>query len=433
MKCHNSNCPLQKHKNLEIILWRRKTSTKMDAILKFSFIFWLINQIVGQNSTCDYSNKYFWITGYKTTNSSYYKCNLDTRQSDYDEKLIIIDGQHKTEYTDADVKWIGNYKDDKLKIFSSIFCQKFPNLKVIHIEDAELESIDEDSLLDCQNLDTLTLIGNQIRELSENLLIKNSKLTYLWIEDSQLTTLPEHLFLNQKELIELYLERNQINFLPSNIFHPLVKLEVLYLQNNKIQTINSEWLDNLQNLKWLILNGNQISEISSKCFVSLSKLEILWLYENRIKTLNSDSFDGLQNLLTLGLRVNEISDLPVGVFAPLYNLQGLELDSNKLTIIHSDSFGIHNFLTEVFLENNKINAIDEKFIDNTAVSTLNMINNICSHLRTGIKTEIKSNLKNCFANYQPRPVGSSSLCGRSIMPQGNIFGGAKIKRGSYPW
>jgi Leucine-rich repeat (LRR) protein len=188
---------------------------------------------------------------------------------------------------------------------------------------------------------------------------------------------------------------------------------------------------NLQNLKWLRLDGNQISEIPSKCFTSLKNLEKLWIFENRITILNSDSFDGLQSLQILSLYTNEISDLPVGVFGQLKNLQELSLRNNQLTTIHSDSFGVHIQLTTIRLDNNKINAIDEKFIDNTAVSFLNMTNNICSQTVSKSKEQVRDNLRNCFTNYQPRQVHST--CGRSVIPQGNIIGEAQIKPNSYPW
>jgi len=416
----------------------------------FCAIFWHIGQAVAQNVRCNYSNHYFWTKGYKTTNASYYKCDLDTRQANYGEKLTGIYGQHETGHTDDDVKLIINYKDNKLKTFSSIFCQKFPNLEIIGIHNAEIETIDEDSLSNCKNLDKLFLNENKIQELPEFLLIRNPKLTHLRIQQNQLTTLPENFFLNQKELVLLYLkDKNQINFLPSNIFRPLVKLEVLDLGDNRLESINSELFVNLQNLRWLRLDGNQIAEIPSKCFASLRNLEKLLLDENRIKTLNSDSFDGLQNLQVLNVGNNEISNLPVGVFTPLKNLQELSLSDNKLTTIHSDSFGVHNQLTKVNLEHNKINAIDEKFIDNTAVSSLNVERNICSQLNTGTRSEIKPNLKKCFNNYQPRrqsqlqvihpssplrnQFSNQNMCGKSSTGQGNIIGGSHISRGRFPW
>jgi len=145
---------MEKIINFDFILMKRKSV----QFVIFGVIFWHIGQTEAQNVRCDYKYNYFWITGYKNTIASYYKCNLDTRQANYGEKLTTIDGQHETGHTDADVEWIGNYKNQKLKSFSTIFCQKFPNLEMIQINDAELESIDEDSLSNCKKFEIFVLI-----------------------------------------------------------------------------------------------------------------------------------------------------------------------------------------------------------------------------------------------------------------------------------
>ena len=101
---------------------------------------------------------------------------------------------------------------------------------------------------------------------------------------------------------------------------------------------------------------------------------------------------------------NKIKDLPKNVFAHLINLRQLHLDDNQLTTIHSDSFGIHRNLQDIDFENNKINAIDEQFIDNTAVGgvLIGMEGNICTNEVIDARNIMKEKLNNCFKNYQPR-------------------------------
>ncbi|KAL7013231.1 hypothetical protein ACKWTF_015279 [Chironomus riparius] len=406
----------------------------MKKILKTYLIFLMIYGTKGQTVNCDYQyNNNFWMTSYQIMNDSGYTCSLITRELSFFQKLSRF-RNHKAGHNDADVKWIINYKESKMKTFSSSICHKFPNLEIIDIGGAEMESIDDDALSNCKNLNFLMLNGNEIREVPEYLLTRNSKLIYFWINNNQLTTLPENVFINKKELVELLLNNNQINFIPSSIFRQLVKLVMLNLDNNELQSINPEWFVGLQNLKLLSLNRNQIVEIPSKCFAALKNLEKLFIYGNRIKTLKTDNFGGLQNLQILSLHNNELSDLPVGVFTQLSNLQDLSLNSNKLTIIHSDSFDVYSHLTAVDLEDNKINAIDPKVIDNTAVSALKMTNNSCCQLDTETKKEIKANLKKCFNNYQPRHYqANAESCGKGVKVQGTIIGGIEVKRGMYPW
>lgn len=418
----------------------------LKVLIFFTILVALSAKVKSQTAECSYLYKSFATYGRRPTNETYYSCTLNTKQANYGQRLTTFKGQHLLRQSDANVKHLRIFDGNKLKIFSSIFCQKFPNLEAIFTNETSIEFFDENSLSSCKDLKYLFVEFNRIRGVSENLLTQNSKLLNIWIQSNPLTTLPENLFLNQKELENLDLSKNQINFLPSIIFRPLTKLEILYFYNNKLQSINPEWFVNLQNLRWLGLAGNQILEVPSKCFATLRNLKRLWLYENRIKSLKSDSFDGLQNLQVLNLRNNEISDLPVGVFTQLTNLQELSLFSNNLRIIHSDSFSFHDDLTDIYLGNNKINAIDSKVIDNTAVSNLGMSNNICSQLDTEGRSAIKPNLKRCFDSYQPRkqnqffiqkPVQTLSSnqfsCGRRFTGQGNIIGGARVNRGDFPW
>ncbi|KAL7013189.1 hypothetical protein ACKWTF_015245 [Chironomus riparius] len=403
----------------------------MNEFLIFCILLLLIYETKGQTAKCDYKIQNHF-TFFDKSNANHYTCLLDTTKAQFNVKLTETNGQHTTGYSDADVIAISNNKN-KLKTFSSTFCQKFPNLEIIKISHGEMESIDEDSLLNCQNLKQFWLDYNKVRTLPEKLFIKNSKLIFLRVYADKLAELPENVFQNLIELEDLFLDNNQISYLPNKIFHSLVKLQVLYLNNNLFQTINPEWFVNLLNLKWLSLEGNLILEVPSKCFESLRNLERLWIIQNKIKDLNSDSFDGLENLKILSLYINEISDLPVGVFTKLRNLQRLSLYGNNLTTIHSDSFGIHNQLTAIHLQENLINSVDPKFIDNTAVDYLDMTNNICSQTESKSRSEVENNLRNCFTNYRARPVRIPSTCGRSVMPQGNIIGGTNIKPNSYPW
>jgi len=191
-----------------------------------------------------------------------------------------------------------------------------------------------------------------VKEIPESFFDQNTKLTSLTILwNKNLTTLPENIFKNQKDLVNLNLNYNKINFLPSNIFKTLKNLDTLDLGGNK-----------------------------------LGKLDSIWFKE-------------LQKLTTLGLCCNGISEISEDVFKPLIKLQTLILSLNFLTVLNSNSFGNHNDLTYISVGSNKIDAIDEKIIDNTAVNEFNMDRNICSQNKIKKRDEIKETLKECFTNY----------------------------------
>ena len=167
--------------------------------MKFSIFLILLaislcqNESDAQTATCDYYYQFKWA----------YHCFLNTEQANFNEIITKIEGKHETGQTDYDVTILSPGLGERLKTFSSIFCQKFPNLETIRIIFAETESVDENSLMSCENLKHLNFYGNKIRELPQNLLTMNQKLTEFTISYNELTTMPENFFSNQKQLIKL--------------------------------------------------------------------------------------------------------------------------------------------------------------------------------------------------------------------------------------
>jgi Leucine-rich repeat (LRR) protein len=89
----------------------------------------------------------------------------------------------------------------------------------------------------------------------------------------------------------------------------------------------------------------------------------------------------------------------------------LILDCNQLTTIYSDSFGNIRNLKKFHLSNNKINSIDEEFIENTSIERLEMRGNICSNKNFPYtnKTELKEEFRVCYNNYRPREGSAVSM------------------------
>ncbi|KAL7051765.1 hypothetical protein ACKWTF_004608 [Chironomus riparius] len=269
-------------------------------------------------------------------------------------KSIVGKEIHVPGKSDNDVRMVGIKKIQNLsKLTQSEYpiCQRFPNLKIVHI--VSIESIEDNMLNHCKNLTIADLSNNKIQQVPENFYAENPKLDHLSLEGNKLTTLPENIFINQKELRSLYLIKNQITFLPPNIFKSLISLKDLQISFNKIKILHPEWFVNLQNLRTFFATNN------------------------------------------------EISDLPKDVFSSLESLEYLYLDSNQLTTIHSDSFGHIQKLSWISFNDNKINAIDAKIIENTSADRFEMNANVCAVEFINLKKN-SNKLKKCFENYQPR-------------------------------
>lgn len=343
---------------------------------------------------CNYGDTSF---GY----NNYYACSLDTSSLKYSEIPTSIEGEHSSGKNNNDVKFLKIKNGNKLRNFTSIFCEHFPDLEIIDSKDAQIEFIGPNSLFNCLNLQRMHIKGNKLSELPENLLLTNKKLKIVDFGSCELKSLPEKFFVNQNILEELWLDLNQIKALPSTIFDSLGELRLLSINRNQITSLDSEWFSNLHNLKVLGLDRNRISVLPPGVFKSLANIEHLWLYRNKIQT------------------------------------------------IHSNSFGEHQKLAYLYIHTNRINSVDPKFIEGRKFLLFEFEYNDCADFNTRNNDEIKPMLAKCFENFvqisqsesltDKRPTNMQQnqktqiICGKPMGGYGNILGGAPISKGQFPW
>lgn len=358
----------------------------------------LIQKVNSQSAdqvTCLFKEKQVKIS-LLSVNTSYYTCSLNRKNLTYGTELVSITGQHEDSKTNDDVQYLSIiYFNNFLHTFSSIFCDTFENLKAVELRGLQLQSIDEDSLRNCSQLEYLWLVSNEFTEIPETLLDENKNLKAILIfYNNNLESLPENLLSNQSEVKYLSLHTNQLKELPPGVFAALGKLERLELVSNKIPAINPVWFENLENLKYLSLDNNLITEVPSKSFGSLRNLQSLGIGENKIMTLHSDSFVGLDSLKTLWMWKNQITDLPKDMFKPLKSLEMVTFAYNKLTTIHSDSFGDYPLPRRIFFNRNELVSIDPK----SELTAASIRGNPCN----GDRSDSSKWLENCYKNYKPR-------------------------------
>ena len=195
-----------------------------------------------------------------------------------------------------------------------------------------------------------------IQSVAENSFRNCKNLQHLYLYSNQIAIWPVNIFQKQQKLVELSIHSNNISDLPENIFDPLQNLDDLVLAINPIKNLRNEWFEKLGNMRELRLQDMQIEELPKDVFSSMKKLE----------------------LINLGI--------------------------NKIRVIHADSFGILPNLTTVYISNNQIDAIDEKFIDNTGVQFLDMTYNKCANVYiydlSASRESMRNKLQVCFENYQ---------------------------------
>lgn len=314
-----------------------------------------------QSISCKYDVRrtYAYIYNY-----THYSCEVQIDAWRDFESFSSIEEGHEDEKTDDDVKYLELIADNsKLKEFSSLFCDTFQNLEIMKIEKLKIKSIDDDSLQKCEILKRLVFKLNDIRYFPENFLSENA------------------------QLIDFEFSFNKIKSIPEDAFEMLENLQILNLKNN------------------------QLEYLPDGIFKALSNLQQLCLDENpELDELNPNWFKGLKNIIRLSLNHNNIQYLPEGVFKDLHNLTMLELNQNFLREIHASSFGNRGRLSAVFLNENNIDSIDPKFIQDSAISMLHMVGNHCFAGKIIARDHtMDQSLQRCYRRYKPRKLNYPGL------------------------
>lgn len=289
-----------------------------------------------------------------------YSCKLKILNPNGLNDFTEIKGSHNPGFMDADVVSVNSQEESSTVNIPEIICATFTNLRIISYANNEIEQIGAESFNSCKNVENIILFNNAITEIHELAFSENLKLKNLNLGQNKITILSEKLFENQVSLTSLNLISNSMTDMPNRIFRSLTNLTELDLGRNQLSNLRNDWFKELGSLEKLFLG------------------------------------------------VNNLKDLPVDVFSTLRSLTQINLGSNKLTVIKFSSFGSLSKLSNVNLEENEIDAIDEKFIDNTGVTTLIMSMNICSDRDitdlTPSRTTMKNELRKCFENYEKLTV-----------------------------
>ncbi|XP_070508445.1 leucine-rich repeat-containing protein let-4-like [Chironomus tepperi] len=329
-----------------------------------------------------------------------YTCNI------FNSTELLSVNRHRPGLNDLDVKFLQYKYDGYYEELDGFHCFSFPNLEQLGIIDIKVNKIDGQFLKDCRNLKHVFIASNGLTALPETLFATTISLEKLHIDHNDMESLPELIFSNLRQLRDLQIEYTKISSFPPKIFSSLDSLTFLDLIGNKITSLNPKWFENLQKLDHLHMSNNKIVEIPANAFSSLPKLTYITLARNNIKSLHSNSFQNLKSLKTLYLSNNDITDFPKNVFKSLESLTFLWIGDNKIKTIHSDSFGKHSNLVMSGMANNSIEGIDEKFIDNVALTHVFLGGNVCikEDVKSNDRSVMKEKMKTCFENYRPRVI-----------------------------
>lgn len=234
----------------------------------------------------------------------------------------------------------------------------FPNLDTLvsYLQISQLNASDLVNAKELKRFDASK--SKKLRRLSTGS-FPSLSLKVLYLEENEIERVEDFAFANLTSLKHLSLNDNKLGAVNHTMFAGLVDLWSLYLDRNRIQAIEVGAFDDLKNLLHLSLNGNKINALDIHVFVGPGKLRQLELEYNPFESIDNFLYN-LTTLTEISLEGNHlISDLDLMKFARLPRLRKLNLSG---TAFNLDKYNISaeyssSSLEELFLANNNLTNI----------------------------------------------------------------------------
>ncbi|CAH2083534.1 unnamed protein product [Euphydryas editha] len=245
-----------------------------------------------------------------------------------------------------------------LKLENHTF-SNLPSLYNLILDRSFIEHIPAELFVNTTNLKTLSLEGNKIKYLPNNV-FKSVKLNYLYLDHNNISYLYSDVFLEQSSMTELKLGNNNLKSLPVGLFSHMNHLKVLDLGYNSIGYLNKSIFNGLVSLTKLSLAGNRIEQLDEAIFEFTTSLEVLDLSRNNL-TISKDKniIKFIEPSLTYILDDNEAAPQIISYYSPMKNLEKLrilDLSYNHISIICEDWTKLFS-LTKLDLSYNNISAL----------------------------------------------------------------------------
>ncbi|KAG5887752.1 hypothetical protein JTB14_016104 [Gonioctena quinquepunctata] len=234
---------------------------------------------------------YFLLTESKCTNETHglYCINLIEDENN----LLVFNMANGTMSTES--VFLRNISGD---ISDSSFAA-FPNVTSLDIQfssinNFSLESVTLNSLYLIKNFVFPNLTKDSLKECCRDL-------TILFVADNQELSIENGAFRNMENLHHLTIIGQEISNVSKNFSEGLAELTYLNLERNGIHNIEENAFDDLENLNYLVLNENDITQFEDNTFTSLKNLESLELFGLSLKNLNLSIFRNQRELRYIGI------------------------------------------------------------------------------------------------------------------------------------
>jgi len=254
---------------------------------------------------------------------------------------------------------------------------RFENLRVLHLDDNQIEQVDSKSFVDMGSLNYLSLEGNRISRLADETFQNLHNLKFLNLAFNRLTEVNFDAldYVGSLSFLNLDLSHNKLERLASNKssnYQTNSNIRVVLLNHNSISEIQPGFFDPVNTVvKILDLSHNDLSEVTVDGLGGLRRLKSLDLSSNRIETFMSSTLEESRELLQLNLSHNLLSEIGAGCLHRQHHLQLLDLSHNRLTS-----------LPESLLQKTRVEIFKVSFnaLQEIPVKTLNPVQSSLRHL-----------------------------------------------------
>ncbi|XP_070497778.1 uncharacterized protein [Chironomus tepperi] len=338
-----------------------------------------------------------------------YTCMLMTHNPNGFNDFNGVTGEHLSGQGDSNVTQV-SARFSNTRIIPTVICQQFTNLRIISLQNSNVEDLSEDSFTHCTLLDTLGLHSNWIETIQDFAFRRAPNLRHIDLGDNRIARLTPDTFTGAP-LVWVHLDLNRFSSFNQNWFESINStLITINMYGNSIVMLDEDGFSNLRTLETLQIGNNPLWNIPATAFDSLTNLRMLEMAQCSLTTLNPAWFRNLRRLTTLRLSNNNIGELQDGIFDTLQNLDSISLDFNNLRKVSADAFGASlSSVRSIFAERNRIRAFDARIIqESTSLEWLALRDNVCtdetfSNIQFD-RDQIVNRLYTCTSNFGPESL-----------------------------
>ncbi|KAM7363550.1 uncharacterized protein ACRADG_000411 isoform 2-T4 [Cochliomyia hominivorax] len=225
-----------------------------------------------------------------------------------------------------------------LKQLSGDLFATLQDLKMIYLNDNNIQEINDGSFVDLWNITTIDLSNNQITSIRPGAFVNVMHLKRLNLRGNQLSAFKGEFFNTGTGIEELDISNNHLSYLFPSSFRIHPRLRVIMAANNKFSFFPAELISTLQYLEYIDLSQNQLKSIEELDFARLPRLRVLKVANNQLDMLSEMAFHNSTQLQVLDLSNNALDRIGERTFEGLVRLEYLNLENNKLNELSDSIF-----------------------------------------------------------------------------------------------